>query len=102
MEETLNAMLEAEADVLCGAGCCQRSPDLADTMAGTYARKLYTRAGEVSLKLPKLRRQTFETAAIERYRRREASIEESLIEMYLAGYRCDGWGTSRKCCGESG
>ena len=27
----------------------------------------------------------FETAIIERYRRREASVEESLIEMYLAG-----------------
>lgn len=35
--------------------------------------------------MPKLRKQTFETAIIERYRRREASIEESLIEMYLAG-----------------
>ena len=28
---------------------------------------------------------TFETAIIERYKRRESSIEESLIEMYLAG-----------------
>ena len=35
--------------------------------------------------MPKLRRQTFETAIIERYRRREASVEEALIEMYLAG-----------------
>ena len=35
--------------------------------------------------MPKLRKQTFETAIIERYRRRESSIEESLIEMYLAG-----------------
>ena len=35
--------------------------------------------------LEKLRCQTFETAIIERFRRREASIEESLIEMYLAG-----------------
>ena len=35
--------------------------------------------------MPKLRRQPFETAIIERYRRRESSIEESLIEMYLAG-----------------
>ena len=43
------------------------------------------RAGEVKLKEPKLRRQTFETAIIERYRRREASVEETLIEMYLAG-----------------
>ena len=85
VEETLNAMLDAEADALCGAGRYQRSPDRVDTRAGTYDRKLHTRAGEVSLKMPKLRRQTFETAIIERYRRREASIEESLIEMYLAG-----------------
>jgi len=35
--------------------------------------------------MPKLRRQTFETAIIERYRRRKASVEEALIEMYLAG-----------------
>ena len=35
--------------------------------------------------MPKLRRQTFETAIIERYRRRESSVEEALIEMYLAG-----------------
>ena len=35
--------------------------------------------------MTKLRRQTLETAIIERYRRREAAIEESLIEMYLAG-----------------
>ena len=35
--------------------------------------------------VPKLRRQTFETAIIEHYRRRESSVEEALIEMYLAG-----------------
>ena len=28
---------------------------------------------------------SFETAIIERYRRRESSMEEALIEMYLAG-----------------
>jgi transposase-like protein len=39
----------------------------------------------VTLNVPKLRRQTFETAIIERYKRREASVEEALIEMYLAG-----------------
>ena len=42
-------------------------------------------AGEVRLRIPKLRQQTFETAIIERYRRRESSVEEALIEMYLAG-----------------
>lgn len=85
VEQTLNSMLEAEADALCGAQRYERSPDRVDTRAGSYARKLHTRAGEVTLKMPKLRRQPFETAIIERYRRRETSIEEALIEMYLAG-----------------
>ena len=85
VEETLNAMLDAEADALCGAQRYERSPERVDTRAGSYERKLHTKAGEVNLKMPKLRRQTFETAIIERYRRREASIEEALIEMYLAG-----------------
>jgi hypothetical protein len=39
----------------------------------------------VTLRVPKLRQQTFEKAIIERYRRRESSVEEALIEMYLAG-----------------
>jgi len=53
--------------------------------AGSYDRALETRAGKVTLKVPKLRRQTFDTAIIERYQRRETSVEEALIEMYLAG-----------------
>src|SRR5271165_7067640 len=85
VEETLNAMLDAEADQLCGAGRYERSQTRQDTRAGSYERTLQTSAGEVSLKVPKLRRQTFETAIIERYRRRESSVEEALIEMYLAG-----------------
>ena len=39
----------------------------------------------LTLKVPKLRRLPFETAVIERYRRRETSVEEALVEMYLAG-----------------
>ncbi len=85
VEETLNALLEAEADRLCNAGRYERSEARRDTRAGSYERKLQTGAGEVRLKVPKLRRQTFETAIIERYRRRESSVEEALIEMYLAG-----------------
>jgi putative transposase len=85
VEETLNALLDAEADQLCNAGRYERTEARRDTRAGTYERKLQTKAGEVKLKVPKLRQQTFETAIIERYRRREASVEEALIEMYLAG-----------------
>jgi len=85
VEETLNSLLDAEADALCGAQRYERSPDRTDYRAGSYGRKLHTKAGEVTLKMPKLRNQAFETAIIDRYRRRESSIEESLIEMYLAG-----------------
>ena len=35
--------------------------------------------------MPKLKEMRFTTAIIERYRRREASVEEAMIEMYLAG-----------------
>jgi putative transposase len=85
VEETLNALLDAEADRLCNAQRYERSEARRDTRAGHYERSLQTKAGEVRLKVPKLRQQTFETAIIERYRRRESSVEEALIEMYLAG-----------------
>ena len=85
VEETLNALLDAEADRLCNAQRYERSEARRDTRAGHYERKLQTKAGEVKLRIPKLRQQTFETAIIERYRRRESSVEEALIEMYLAG-----------------
>jgi len=85
VEETLNAMLDAEADQLCGAKRYEHSADRVDTRAGHYERQLHTQAGEVTLKMPKLRKLPFETAIIERYQRREISVEEALVEMYLAG-----------------
>ena len=84
VEQTLNGLLEAEADRLCGAERYERTKNRLDTRAGSYERKLETKAGEVTLKVPKLRKTTFETAITKRYRRREASVEEALIEI-LAG-----------------
>jgi putative transposase len=85
VERTLNELLDAEADRLCGAARYERTEARRDTRAGHYTRNLETKAGSVKLKVPKLRTMTFETAIIERYRRRESSVEEALIEMYLAG-----------------
>ena len=85
VEETLNDMLDAEADQLCNAQRYERTDARTDGRAGHYKRKLHTKAGEVELKVPKLRGAKFETAIIERYRRRESSVEEALMEMYLAG-----------------
>jgi putative transposase len=85
VEETLNGMLDAEADRICGAKRYERVDERRDTRAGSYNRKLQTQAGEVTLNVPKLRNLPFETSIIERYKRRETSVEEALVEMYLAG-----------------
>jgi putative transposase len=85
VEETLNGLLDAEADQICRASRYERSPERVDSRAGHYERQLETKAGQVTLRVPKLRRLPFETAIIERYKRREASVEEALVEMYLAG-----------------
>ena len=85
VEETLNGLLDAEADALCQARRYERNGQRASTRAGHYERDLQTKAGTVQLKVPKLRHVPFETAIIERYRRRESSVEEALVEMYLAG-----------------
>ena len=58
VEETLNALLEAEADRLCNAQRYERSEARRDTRAGHYERRLQTKADEVRLKVPKLRAQS--------------------------------------------
>ena len=63
----------------------ERSSERQGYRSGHYKRKFQTTAGEVELNVPKLKGVPFETAIIERYRRRESSVEEALIEMYLAG-----------------
>lgn len=85
VEDTLNNLLDAEADRLCNAGRYAHTAERVDTRAGHYTRQLHTRAGQVELKVPKLRTLPFETEIIKRYQRRESSVEEALMEMYLAG-----------------
>lgn len=85
VEETLNAMIDAEADEITGAARYERSGERKDYRAGHYERDLTVKAGKMSLKVPKLKGAVFESAVIERYRRREESVEEALIDMYLAG-----------------
>jgi len=85
VEETLNGLLEQDAQVLTNAAKYERTEERQGYRSGHYERNLLTGSGEVKLKVPKLKGVAFETAIIERYRRRESSVEEALIEMYLAG-----------------
>jgi len=67
----VNALLDARR-----IGCAMRNAMSAARRVGyprrTLERGLQTKAGEVRLRVPKLRQQTFETAIIERYRRPRA------------------------------
>ena len=102
VEETLNAMLDAEADAQCGAKRYERSPERLDTRSGHYERRLLTSSGEVTLSVPRLRKLPLETEIIERYRRKESSVEESMIQMYLAGVSVRRVEDSPRRCGASG
>lgn len=85
VEEMLNGLLEAEAASLTQATRYERSEERQGYRSGHYSRNLTTTSGDVELKMPKLKGVSFETAIIERYRRRESSVEEALVEIDLAG-----------------
>ncbi len=85
VQDTLNALLDQEADEMVGAERYERTAGREAYRSGHYKRKLVTTSGQIELDVPKLRGATFQTAVIERYRRRETSVEEAIIEMYLAG-----------------
>ena len=61
VEDPLNAMLDAEADQITQAHKYERTKKRMDTRAGHYNRTLATKAGGVTLKVPKLRSLPFES-----------------------------------------
>jgi putative transposase len=74
VEEMLNGQLGAEAEKLTQAARYERSEVRQGYRSGHYSRNLTTTSGDVELKMPKLKGMSFETAIIERYRRRESSF----------------------------
>ena len=76
-------MLEVEAEKLTQAARYERNEQRQGYRSGHYRRNLINTSGDVTLKVPKLKGISFETAIIERYRRRESSVKEALIEMFL-------------------
>ncbi len=71
VEKTLCELLEAEAEKLTQAARYERNEQRQGYRGGHYSRSLTTTTGDVTLKVPKLKGISFETAIIERYRRRE-------------------------------
>ena len=65
VEETLNELLEAEAEKLTQAARYERNEKRQGYRSGHYRRSLTTTSGDVTLKVPKLKGISFETAIIE-------------------------------------
>ena len=63
VEETLNELLEAEAEKLTQAARYERNEQRQGYRSGHYSRNLTTTSGDVTLKVPKLKGISFETAA---------------------------------------
>ena len=88
VEETLNELLEAEAEKLTQAARYERSEERQGYRSGHYSRNLTTTSGDVTLKVPRLKGISFETAIIERYRRRESL---SLIHIFISLFSGQGY-----------
>ncbi len=74
VEETLNELLEKEAESLTQAARYERSEARQGYRSGHDGRNLTTTSGDVTLHVPRLKGVPFETAIIERYRRRESNV----------------------------
>ena len=85
VEDTTNVLLDEEASGLVGAERYGRTAGREADRSGHYKRKLVMTGGKVELRVPKLRGASFQTAVIERYRRRATSVKEAIVETCLAG-----------------
>ncbi len=74
VEETLNELLEKEAESLTQAARYERSEARQGYRSGHYDRNPTTTSGDVTLHVPRFKGVPFETAIIERYRRRESNV----------------------------
>jgi putative transposase len=84
--ETLyQELIDAEATAFIGAAPFERTTDRTTHRNGTRPRTLTTTAGDLDLKIPKLRQGTFFPALLERRRRVDQALFAVVMEAYLHG-----------------
>jgi Transposase, Mutator family len=79
------ALIEAELTAVIGAAPHQRTPDRLAQRNGHRARMLSTTAGDLELRLPKLRAGSFFPSLLERRRRVDQALFAVVMEAYLHG-----------------
>ena len=81
----LQALIEAEAAQRIGADRYERSASRTTHRNGTRARLLSTKAGDVELRIPKLREGSFFPALLEPRRRIDRALLAVVMEAYVHG-----------------
>jgi transposase-like protein len=81
----LQALIDAEAAQQIGAGRYERSTSRTTHRNGSRARLLSTKAGDVELKIPKLREGSFFPALLESRRRIDRALLAVVMEAYVHG-----------------
>ncbi len=86
LKAVVEALMGAEAEVLCGAAYGQRSPEQVNQRNGYRRRRWDTRVGSIDLAIPKLRKGSyFPDWLLEPRRRSERSLVQVVVECYLRG-----------------
>jgi putative transposase len=85
VEFVLQALIDAELTEFIGAEPHERTPSRTNQRNGSRARLLSTKAGDVELRIPKLRSGSFFPAVLERRRRIDRALFAVVIEAYVHG-----------------
>ncbi len=84
-ERLYKELIDAEATAVIGAGPWQRSEERTARRNGSRARTLTTTAGDLDLRIPKLRTGSFFPSLLERRRRVDQALFAVVMEAYLHG-----------------
>lgn len=85
LEWVLQQLIEAEATAFIGAGPHERTETRTTQRNGHRPRLLSTKAGDLALKIPKLRQGSFFPSLLERRRRIDRALFAVVMEAYVHG-----------------
>lgn len=85
VQQAMQSVLEMEMEECLQAGRYERSEERTGYRSGYYRRRLVTRVGTISLRVPQDRSGHFSTQVFEQYQRSEKALVAALAQMYVQG-----------------
>jgi putative transposase len=85
VQAAVQAVLEVEMEECLGAERYERTGERVGYRSGYYRRRLVTRVGTISLRVPQDRAGHFSTQVFEQYQRSEKALVAALAQMYVQG-----------------